>query len=58
MQLTVLSQVQSIGEKKSVVDTRVSGNAAPNGLNSTVACGTTGTLEQKLAELLVKTLGP
>lgn len=57
VQLTVLTSLQSIGDKLSTIDTRVAGTAAPNGLNSTVACASSGVLEEKVTELVRKALG-
>ena len=41
VQLTLLTHVEALGDGRSIVDTRVGGSAAPNGLNSAVSCGST-----------------
>ncbi len=56
VQLTVLSAVQSVGDK-TTIDTRVGGSASPNGLNSSVNCGSTGALEEKILGAVKKQLG-
>ena len=56
VQLTILTAVQSIGENRTIIDTRAGGQAAPNGLNSTVPCGSTGVLAEKLIAMLRKAL--
>lgn len=50
--LTVLVSVQSLPDGQAVIETRVGGVAAPNGLNSSVNCASTGVLEDRItAEL-------
>jgi hypothetical protein len=56
VQLTSLSAVASVGDR-TIIDTRVGGSAAPNGLNSSVSCGSTGVLEEKVLEAVRKQLG-
>jgi hypothetical protein len=57
VQLTALSSVQSLGQRLTVIDTRVSGSASPNGINSTVACASSGVLEEKMTSMVRKALG-
>jgi hypothetical protein len=57
VQLTALSSVQPVGERLTVIDTRVSGSASPNGINSTVACASSGALEEKMTSMVRKALG-
>jgi hypothetical protein len=57
VQLTVLTHVRAINDKQSVIDSRVGGNASPNGLSSTVNCASTGVLEEKVVDMLKKALG-
>lgn len=57
VKLTWLSHVQAINDKQSAVDVRVGGSAAPNGLNSTVNCASTGKLEEMTTQELRKALG-
>ena len=52
VQLTVLSAVQPVDAKRSVLITRVGGTAAPNGLNSSVKCESNGALEDRLVSIL------
>ena len=58
VQITVVSAVGPVGEKQTSLATRVGGTAAPNGLNSSVNCASTGVLEEKILDLMRKTLGP
>ena len=57
VQLTALSSVQSLGEKVTVIDTRVSGIASPNGVNSPVGCASSGVLEERMTAMVKKALG-
>jgi hypothetical protein len=52
VQLTLVTGVRPIDSTHSTVVTRVVGNAAPNGLNSSVKCGSNGALEEKLLSVL------
>ena len=58
VQLTVLSAVRGLPDGRSVVDSRVGGVAAPNGLNSSVNCESTGVLEDLIAQELRTHLAP
>lgn len=49
VQLTALSGVQALSDGRSVVETRVSGIASPNGLSSSVNCASTGALEDRVS---------
>jgi hypothetical protein len=57
VQLTLLAVARAIDSTHSEVQTRVEGNASPNGLSTTVRCSSTGRLEERFAELLRKELG-
>ncbi len=57
VQLTLLAAVRAIDATHAEVQTRVEGNASPNGLSTTVRCSSTGRLEERFAELLRKQLG-
>ncbi|MEP6618711.1 MAG: hypothetical protein ABJE47_05335 [bacterium] len=57
VQLTALSYVQPTGNQGAVLDTRVSGSAAANGVNSAVNCASSGRLEELVYEMLRKALG-
>jgi hypothetical protein len=57
VQLTALSSVESVGGKLTTVETRVGGSASPNGINSTVACASSGVLEEKVSSMVRKALG-
>jgi hypothetical protein len=57
VQLTALTAVQSVGERLTAIDTRVGGSASPNGINSNVACASSGVLEEKVTSMLRKALG-
>lgn len=48
--LTVMSLVRPTSPSGSALDTRVSAWAAPNGLSTTVQCGSTGRLEDRIAK--------
>ena len=52
VQLTVLSGVHAIDAGHTTLETRVLGNAAPNGTSGSVKCGTNGALEEKVASIL------
>jgi hypothetical protein len=52
--LTVLSNVAPLPDGRTLLDTRVSGTAAPNGLNSSVSCTSNGFLEDKITSELRK----
>jgi hypothetical protein len=58
VQLSALSAVRELPDGRSVVDSRVGGVAAPNGVNSSVNCGSTGVLEDVIAEELRKVAKP
>ena len=57
VKLTLLTAIQPAGEGRTVVDTRAGGQAAPNGLSSSVPCASSGVLEEKIIDMLRKTLG-
>ena len=57
VELTALSAVAPINATTTIIDTRVGGVASPNGLNSSVACGSTGVLEDKILDAVKKQLG-
>ncbi|MES2178106.1 MAG: hypothetical protein V4550_09600 [Gemmatimonadota bacterium] len=57
VQLTLLTAIQPLGDKATIVDTRAGGQASPNGLSSTVGCASSGVLEEKIAGMLRKALG-
>jgi hypothetical protein len=48
--LTVMSMVRPASPSGSALDTRVSAWAAPNGVSTTVQCGSTGRLEGRIAQ--------
>ena len=52
VQLTLLSGVHAIDATHSTIETRVAGSASPNGLSTTVKCGSNGALEEKLVAIL------
>lgn len=57
VQLTLVSAVRAIDDTHAALETRVEGNAAQNGVNTSVRCGSTGRLEEKVAQLVRKELG-
>jgi hypothetical protein len=57
VQLTLVSAVRAIDDGHAVLETRVDGSAAQNGVNSSVRCASTGRLEEKVAQLVRKELG-
>lgn len=57
VQLTLVARVKAVDATHTEVLTMVRGDAAPNGLNTTVGCASTGRLEDRFAELLRKELG-
>lgn len=57
VQLTLLSGVHPLDDTHSTVETRVSGSASPNGLSSSVKCGSNGMLEEKVVAMLHERLG-
>jgi len=57
VQLTALTNVQSVGDKVSTIDTRVGGIASPNGINSSVKCASSGVLEGTVTSMVRKALG-
>ncbi|HEY2026176.1 MAG TPA: hypothetical protein VGG78_04160 [Gemmatimonadaceae bacterium] len=57
VQLTLVSVVRPVDATHSALETRVEGDAAQNGVNSSVHCGSTGRLEAKVVQLLRKELG-
>jgi hypothetical protein len=57
VQLTLVARAKAVDSTHSEVLTMVSGDAAPNGLNTSVGCASTGRLEERFAELLRKELG-
>ena len=57
VQLTMLALVRSIDSTHSEVQTRVEGNASPNGLSTTVRCSSTGRLEERFVELVRQEVG-
>jgi hypothetical protein len=57
VKLTALSSIQPLADGRATLDTRVGGVAAPNGLSSSVACASTGLLEERIAAELRKLLG-
>lgn len=52
VQLTVLSGVHSIDAGHSTIESRVMGNASPNGLSGSVRCGSNGALEERIVSVL------
>jgi hypothetical protein len=57
VQLTLVARAKAIDSTHTEVLTMVRGDAAPNGLSTSVACASTGRLEDRFAELLRKELG-
>lgn len=57
VQLTLLAAVHAVDAAHTEVQTRVEGNASPNGLSTVVKCMSTGRLEDRFAEQLRKELG-
>lgn len=57
VQLTALTAVESLGAKLTAIDTRVSGSAAGNGASTSVACSSSGALEERVATMVRKALG-
>jgi hypothetical protein len=57
VQITLLALVRSIDSTHSEVQTRVEGNASPNGISTTVRCSSTGRLEERFTALMRKELG-
>lgn len=57
VKITVLTAVVALDATHAIVDTRVGGVAAPNGLSSSVTCTSTGVLEEKFASHLRKSVG-
>ena len=52
VQLTVLTGVHSIDAGHTSIESRVMGNASPNGLSGSVRCGSNGMLEEKILSVL------
>jgi hypothetical protein len=57
VQLTLVTRAIAIDSTHSELRTIVGGNASPNGLSTSVACSSTGRLEERFADLLRKELG-
>ena len=57
VQLTLLAAVRAVDAGHTEVQTRVEGNASPNGLSTVVKCLSTGRLEERFTEQLKKELG-
>ena len=57
VQITLLAAVRAVDAGHTEVQTRVEGNASPNGLSTVVKCMSTGRLEDRFTELLKKELG-
>jgi len=57
VQLTLLAAVRAVDAGHAEVQTRVEGNASPNGLSTVVKCMSTGRLEDRFTEQLKKELG-
>jgi hypothetical protein len=57
VQLTLVSTVRVIDDGHSALETRAEGSAAQNGINASVRCGSTGRLEERVAQLLRQELG-
>ncbi|MDB4916711.1 MAG: hypothetical protein JWM95_4355 [Gemmatimonadetes bacterium] len=54
VKLTWLTHVEELEDKRSVLEMRVSGDASPLGMSSTVTCASTGKLEELVAAALKK----
>jgi hypothetical protein len=57
VQLTLLAMVRVVDSTHTELQTRVEGNASPNGLSTTVRCASTGRLEEMFIALVRKQLG-
>ncbi len=57
VQFTALTAMQSVGEKRTAIDTRVVGTATATGSSAGVACASSGVLEEKLTAMLRSVLG-